>query len=299
MSHAHVNRKRRKASSSEAPLVLRVEHLQIAADQQKQGGLLVQDVSFSVRQGEMLALVGESGSGKSLTAAAIGGLLPKGLQSSGHMLLHHRSLHELERGERNRLRGKQIGWVFQNYQGSFTPFMRIGSQMLELVRTHEPMSKKAAKACILDWLQKVGLPPERTYSSYPCQLSGGQRQRIALAAALIPGPSLLIADEPTTALDVVTGEQMMDLIARLQVETGCAVLFITHDLRHVWRRAGRIAVMRRGRIVEAGLTADIYNRPTHAYTRELLAACPRLRKPDEDLLASSLTENTERRVLHV
>ncbi len=281
MLHASVERKRSKALDDEAPLVLRVNQLQIALIQQKQSRLLVQDVSFSIRQGEMLALVGESGSGKSVTAAAIGGLLPKGLQSSGQMWLHHRGLHELDQGEWKRLRGKQIGWVFQNYQGSFTPFMRIGKQLLELLRTHESLTKKEAKARILDWLRKVGLPPERTYASYPCQLSGGQRQRVALAAALIPGPSLLIADEPTTALDVVTGEQMMDLIAGLQAETGCAVLFITHDLRHVWRRAERLAVMRMGRIVETGKTSEIRHRPAHPYTRELLAACPRLWEPGE------------------
>ncbi|MFC4601887.1 ABC transporter ATP-binding protein [Cohnella hongkongensis] len=288
LSYSDADRKRRKTLSEEAPLVLRIDHLQVAVTEQKRIRPIVQDVSFTIRQGEMLALVGESGSGKSVTAAAVGGLLAKSLQASGQIWLHHRNLHQLGRNERRRLCGKEIGWVFQDYQGSFTPFMKIGAQLLELLRTHDRMNKKEAKARILDWLERVGLPPERTYASYPFQLSGGQRQRVALAAALMPGPSLLIADEPTTALDVLTGERMMELIAGLQAETGCAVLFITHDLRQVWRRAARLAVMKNGTIVEAGITSELRERPTHPYTRELLAACPRL-KPSE----------AERGVLHV
>ncbi|MDF2644888.1 MAG: peptide transporter ATP-binding protein [Paenibacillus sp.] len=291
--------KLRITASEETPIILRVDELQVEVIERKLRKLLIQGVSFDIRQGEMLALVGESGSGKSLTATAIGGLLPKALQASGQLWFHNRSLHELDRNGRKRLQGKEIGWVFQDYQGSFTPFMKIGTQMLELLRTHERISKKAAKAHIFDWFKRVGLPPERAYESYPFQLSGGQRQRVALAAALMPGPSLLIADEPTTALDVLTGEHMMDLITELQAETGCAVLFITHDLRHVWRRARRLAVMRHGRIVESGITSELREHPSHPYTRELLAACPRLPEPNLSLVSSSHSTITEGRAAHV
>ncbi|GIQ68378.1 ABC transporter ATP-binding protein [Xylanibacillus composti] len=294
LPHTDAGRNRLRARE-EAPPVLRVEQLQVAVSEQNQSRLLVQNISFSIRQGEMLAIVGESGSGKSVTAAAIGGLLPKSLRSSGQIWLHNRSLHEWHADDRKRLRGQEIGWVFQNYKGSFTPFMRIGTQLMELVRTHERLSKKEAKARVFDWLEKVGLPPKRVYESYPFQLSGGQCQRVALAAALMPGPSLLIADEPTTALDVLTGERVMDLIAALQSATGCAVLFITHDLRHVWRRADRVAVMKNGEMIESGLASQLLIRPAHPYTRNLLAASPRLAapgKPDAVFPAAAYREES-------
>lgn len=226
----------------------------------------------------MLALVGESGSGKSMTAAAIGGLLSGHMQCDGEICFDGQRLLELSAKERKQLRGSKIGWVFQDYQGSFTPYRKLGSQLREVAQIHLALTREEARQLVLQWLARVGLPPERVYSSYSFQLSGGQRQRVALAAALLPRPTLLIADEPTTALDVVTSEQMMDLISELQREVGCAVLFITHDLRQVWRRADRMAIMRGGTIVEMGNAETIRARPEHPYTRELLAASPRLQR---------------------
>ncbi|MCA0756641.1 ABC transporter ATP-binding protein [Paenibacillus sp. N4] len=277
----HSRPHRQGGDSERSGVVLSVKNLKIeTAGRNRPRAVLVQDVSFDIQQGEMLALAGESGSGKSLTAAAVSGILPNALQASGELFFHNRQVHEWDDKRRRRLLGKEIGWVFQDYQGSLTPFMKVGAQLAETALTHKRLSGKEAKRLVLGWLDRVGLHPERTYGSYPFQLSGGQRQRAALAAALLPRPSLLIADEPTTALDVLTGERMMDLITELQAESGCAVLFITHDLRHVWRRADRLAVMKQGRIVEAGTAAEIRVRPVHPYTRELLEACPRVPMPE-------------------
>lgn len=258
-------------SNEKQPSFLEIQQLQIAASN---GQKLVQDVSLTIDQGEMLVLAGESGSGKSLTAAAIGGLLPNGMRASGKVILKGANLLELSPEQRRGLRGKEIGWVFQDYHGSFSPYLRMGPQLLEVLRTHKSLSRKEAKMRVLSWLERVGLPADRVYGSYPFQLSGGQRQRAAIAAALIPEPSLLLADEPTTALDVLTGERMMDLLTQLQKNTGCAMLWITHDLRQVWKRAQRMAVMHRGSIVETGRIEMIRAGASHPYTRELLSSCP-------------------------
>lgn len=278
------------------PSVLEVEGLQVGMKGRGGGGkLLVEEVSFHIRQGEMLGLVGESGSGKSLSAAAIGGLLPRSLYAQGTLRFHNeRNLLELDQAARRRLRGKEIGWVFQDFQGSFTPFRKLGDQLIEVLRTHEAISLKDAKEGTLRWLERVGLPPERAYASYPFQLSGGQRQRAAIAAALMPGPSLLIADEPTSALDVVTGERIMDLLSSLQAEKGCSILFITHDLRHVWRRADQLAVMKTGKLVETGKPATIRERPAHPFTKELLAAYPRMMSMEASAALSAPADGDER-----
>ncbi|WP_372631951.1 ABC transporter ATP-binding protein [Cohnella sp.] len=251
--------------------LLEIRQLQIeTAD----GSKLVHDVSLTIDQEEMLVLAGESGSGKSLTAAAIAGLLPRGMRASGRIMLKGRNLLELASAQRRSLRGKEIGWVFQDYHGSFSPYLRMGPQLLEVLRSHIKLSRQEAKERVLIWLEKVGLPAERVYDSYPFQLSGGQRQRAAIAAALLPEPSLLLADEPTTALDVLTGERVMELMMHLQRSTGCAMLWITHDLRQVWKRANRMAVMHRGTLVETGGIGSIRTAASHPYTRELLASCP-------------------------
>lgn len=265
-------------SSAEA---LRVEGLRIENRGRAGTVRIVDGVSLTLRDGEMLALVGASGSGKSITAAAIGGLLSPRMQWSGIIEVDGQRMLELTERERRRLRGSRIGAVFQDYQGSFTPYLKLGSQLREVAQTHLDLTRPQARLLVREWLDRVGLPADRVYGSYPFQLSGGQRQRVALAAALLPRPRLLIADEPTTALDVLTGEHMMDLIGELQRDTGCAILFITHDLRHVWRRADRIAVMREGMIVETGNTETIRDEAVHPYTRELIAASPRLRRPVE------------------
>lgn len=226
---------------------LEIKQLHITA---ADGNKLVHDASLSIEREEMLVLAGESGSGKSLTAAAIGGLLPKGMRASGKIMLDGKNLLELSSKQRRNLRGQEIGFIFQDYQGSFSPYLRIGKQLLEVLRSHAALPRKEAKNTVMSWLERVGLPAERVYGSYPFQLSGGQQQRAAIAAALLPEPSLILADEPTTALDVLTGEKVLDLLMNLQRTTGFAMLWITHDLRQVRKRAHRMAIMQRGVIVE-------------------------------------------------
>ncbi|MCP3764379.1 ABC transporter ATP-binding protein [Domibacillus sp. A3M-37] len=239
---------------------------------------LVKKVNFSIRPGEMVGLAGESGSGKSLTASAILGLLPKALRvSKGQILLQGQDLVNLPEKEMGRLRGKKIAYIFQNYQGSFTPFLKIGRQLVEALRSHDKISKPEAKKQALIWLERVKLPAERIFSSYPHQLSGGQLQRASLAAALMFKPALIIADEPTTALDVLTGEKVLDLLAELQKDLHCAVLLISHDLKHVLKRTDSMAVMYGGQIVEKGLTRSVKENPRHPYTKLLLQARPVLR----------------------
>ncbi|RXT03813.1 ABC transporter ATP-binding protein [Ammoniphilus sp. CFH 90114] len=265
--------------------ILELKNLSICLQQGKHHQMLVHDVNFSIQPGETLALVGESGSGKSLTASAILGLLGNSLQvSGGHIVFQGENILAQTDKMRRQLRGKQIGFVFQDYQGSFTPFIKIGKQFLETIRTHRNVSAKEAKNQALDWLERVGLPAERVFNSYPFQLSGGQRQRAAIAAALMLRPTLLIADEATTALDVLTSETVLDLLDELQKETGCAVLMISHDLRQVLKRADTIAVMKEGRVVESGTATVIRNQATHPYTQTLLKSRPLLTEIHAQLL---------------
>ncbi|MGB8957262.1 MAG: ABC transporter ATP-binding protein [Tumebacillaceae bacterium] len=257
--------------------ILQVEQLNVHVQQSKQRLPLVHDVSLTIRQGEMLALVGESGSGKSVTASAVLGLMPRSLHvAGGRILFGGENVLDWPDKRRRQLRGSQIGYVFQDYQGCFTPFLKIGKQLVEIIRTHRDLTAQAARKLAIEWLDQVALPPERVFNSYPFQLSGGQRQRAALAAAMMLQPALLIADEPTTALDVLTGERVLDLLKQLQEQTGCAVLLISHDLRQVLKRADTIAVMKEGRIVESGATETIQHHASHPYARMLLKARPLL-----------------------
>ncbi|UHA73626.1 dipeptide ABC transporter ATP-binding protein [Paenibacillus sp. 481] len=264
-----------RAPDSEA--LLRVEQLSVYVEKRQQRRTLIHDVSLAIHPGETVALVGESGSGKSVIANAVLGLLPKALRvGEGEMLFQGENVWLWPEKRKRKLLGSQIGCVFQDYQGSFTPFMQLGTQLVETLRSHQKLTSKEAKAYALEWLKHVGLSAERTFNSYPFQLSGGQRQRAALAAAMMLEPALLIADEPTTALDVLTGELVLDLIAQLQRQTGCAVLLISHDLRHVRNRADSIAVVRDGRIVESGAARKICHEAAHPYTQMLLQAKPLL-----------------------
>lgn len=250
----------------------------------KQKTKLVKKISFTIRPGEMLGLVGESGSGKSLTASALIGLLPNSLKvSEGQIKFRGRELIHLSEKEMRRLRGNEIAYIFQNYQGSFTPFIKIGNQLVETLRSHGKISKLEAKKKAHIWLERVKLPAEQVFTSYPYQLSGGQLQRAALAAALMLEPYLIVADEPTTALDVLTSENILDLLVDLQKELNCAVLLISHNLTHVLKRTDSMIVMYGGQIVEKGLTKEIRTKPTHPYTKLLLQARPILRGvvPDE------------------
>ena len=242
---------------------------------------IVHGVSFSVDAGEWFAVIGESGSGKSISAHAIGDLLPRSL---------HRNADALRLGDldlltagRRRLRrelGRSICYVFQNYGAAFSPYYRIGAHMTEALRAHERLSRGQCRGRITDALERVGLDPLITAERYPFQLSGGQLQRVVLAPALMGRPKLLIADEPTTALDAATQADVLERVDDLRRSTGCAVLFITHDLRCVSARADRIAVMRRGRIVETGPTSKVVADPQDPYTRNLFASVPMV---DQDL----------------
>jgi oligopeptide/dipeptide ABC transporter ATP-binding protein len=248
---------------------------------------IVKNLSLTIRPGEMLGLAGESGSGKSITASAIISLLPKSLKvTEGSIVLNGKNLLCASEKEFRSLRGKEIAYLFQNYQGSFTPFIKIGKQLIEVIKSHEQLEKEEAKRKALWWLNRVSLPAERIFNSYPFQLCGGQLQRASIAAALLFRPSLIIADEPTTALDVLTGENILDLISELQKEFKTAVLLISHDLKHLLKRSDTLAVMYGGQMVEYGQTKKIRNHPEHPYTKLLFAARPILGEDTPVTLAS-------------
>jgi peptide/nickel transport system permease protein len=237
----------------------------------------VDDVSFAVRPGETLAIVGESGSGKSLTATAIMGLLPAAARAvSGHAWFGERDLLALSEPARRALRGDAMAMVFQDPMSSLNPLARVGDQVAEAVLTHRRAAgRAAARRRALELFRRVGIAdPERRLNAYPHELSGGMRQRVMIAMALANGPHLLIADEPTTALDVTVQAQIIDLLADLKRETGTALIFITHSLSLVAEIADRVAVMYAGQIVEQGGVASVFGAPLHPYTRALLAASP-------------------------
>ena len=238
----------------------------------------VRHISFDIERGESVALVGESGSGKSVTALSIMQLLPypKARHPSGHILFNDEELLGASEATLRRVRGNRIAMIFQEPMTSLNPLHTIDKQVNEVLRVHKRLSRAAARARTLELLRLVGLPEaERRLDAYPHQLSGGQRQRVMIAMALANEPDLLIADEPTTALDVTIQAQILTLLKDLQARFGMALLLITHDLAVVRRMAERVYVMSRGEIVEAGATRRIFAAPTHSYTQHLLAAEPR------------------------
>jgi oligopeptide/dipeptide ABC transporter ATP-binding protein len=247
----------------------------------------VNGVSFTLAEGEALGLVGESGSGKTMLALALMGLLPTGARASGEAWLGarqpsagRRNLLQLEAREQTRIRGREIGMIFQEPMTALNPVMRIGAQIAEAIRVHEPsLSAAAIEKRVREALERAAVPhPERRAREFPHQLSGGLRQRAMIAMALAAGPRMLIADEPTTALDVTVQKQILELLARLRREMGLALLFITHDLAVVAQIADRVAVMYAGRIVEEGPTEEVLRRPRHPYTEGLLRASPQLQR---------------------
>ncbi|MDO9711594.1 dipeptide/oligopeptide/nickel ABC transporter permease/ATP-binding protein [Paracraurococcus lichenis] len=256
--------------------VLAVQGLTIGIDTPHGAIRPVEDVSFSVRAGETLAIVGESGSGKSLTATAIMGLLPPAARPvAGAAWFQGRDLLRLEEAERRRLRGGPVAMVFQDPMSSLNPVHRIGEQVAEAIRAHRRVSAKEAASRAVALLRRVGIAdPERRARAWPHELSGGMRQRVMIAMAVANDPALLIADEPTTALDVTVQAQILDLLAGLQRETGMALVFITHNLGVVAEIADRVAVMYAGQVVEQGAVAEVFAAPRHPYTRALLAAVP-------------------------
>jgi peptide/nickel transport system ATP-binding protein len=254
----------------------------------------VNNVSFTLGQGESLGLVGESGSGKTMLALALVGLLPAGTRRSGEAWLSGangaaRNLVALDEAALTEVRGQGIGFVFQEPMTALNPVMRIGSQISEALRAHQPgLSRAALAKASLAALERARVPESAVRArQFPHQLSGGLRQRAMIAMALAAGPRLLVADEPTTALDVTVQREILELLARLRKELGLSLLFITHDLAVVAQVADRLAVMYAGRIVEIGPTHEVLQHPLHPYTAALLQASPRLKIQPKTLLAKT------------
>ncbi len=239
------------------------------------GTAIVRGVEFTVDEGETLGIVGESGSGKSFTALSVADLLPAGARvTGGSVRVDGQELVGLDAGRRRGLRGATIGMVYQDPMTSLNPMMRVGTQVREGLRAHG-WSRDDASRRTLEVLGEVGLPsPTSTARLYPHQLSGGMRQRVLIAIALAPRPRVLIADEPTTALDVTIQQQILTLVARLRDDYGLAVVWITHDLGVVARIAERVLVMYAGRVAEQAATTDLFARPTHPYSAGLVSSIP-------------------------
>lgn len=241
----------------------------------------VDEVSFEIRPGQYVGLVGESGSGKSVTALAVMGLLPaRGVRTSGEVLYGGRNLLTADRGTMSRLRGRDIAMVFQDPMSSLNPVVPVGRQITEVIRRHEGVDRGEARDRAEELLRKVGIPdPGRRLREYPHQLSGGMRQRILIAIALACGPKLLIADEPTTALDVTIQAQVLEVLKELVADTNAALLMITHDLGVVAGLCDTVNVMYSGRIVESTTRDRLFAEPCHPYTGGLLDSIPRLDAP--------------------
>jgi peptide/nickel transport system ATP-binding protein len=256
--------------------VFSIEDLRVSFGSRQGTARVVDGVDWSVGKGETLAVVGESGSGKSMTVLAATGLAPRGARVSGRVRLRGEDLSGMPDTRRRQARGRHIGFVYQDPMTSLNPVMTVGRQVTEASREHLGLSKRDARDRAVELLGLVGIPsPERRVDAYPHQFSGGMRQRVVIAMALANDPELLIADEATTALDVTTQAQILELVASLQQRLGTAVVWITHDLGVVAGIADRVAVMYAGRIVEQGSVDGIFGAPAHPYTRALLEARPR------------------------
>jgi peptide/nickel transport system ATP-binding protein len=258
--------------------LLEVEQLQTHFATQDGVVRAVEGLSFSIEAGETVAIVGESGCGKSVTSLSILRLLQEPpARMAGQIRFDGRNLLELPEAEMRKLRGNEIGMIFQEPMTSLNPVLTVGRQIAEAIRLHQGLSKRAAHERAVEMLKLVGIPaPERRSREYPHQLSGGMRQRVMIAIALVCNPKLLIADEPTTALDVTIQAQILDLIRRLKTEMGSAVMLITHDLGVVAEIAERVIVLYAGRKVEEASVGDIFADPKHPYTQGLMGAIPKL-----------------------
>jgi len=279
--------------------LLSIRDLSVAFMQGGRESLAVDHVSFDIKQGETVALVGESGSGKSVTALSVLKLLPYPSAShpSGQVLYEGQDLLDKDERDLRRVRGNEISMIFQEPMTSLNPLHTIERQVGEVLKLHRGMSNGAARRRTLELLNQVGIrEPEKRLDAFPHQLSGGQRQRVMIAMALANEPKLLIADEPTTALDVTVQAQILELLAKLKREQNLSMLFITHDLGIVRKVADRVCVMTKGKIVESGPTGEIFSNPRHEYTRHLLAAEPKGEPPKADLAAEKVMVGKEIKV---
>ncbi|OXS75240.1 peptide ABC transporter ATP-binding protein [Lysinibacillus sp. KCTC 33748] len=247
----------------------------------------VRGVNFDLKEGETLAIVGESGSGKSVTSNALMKLIPQppGIYESGQILFNGRDLVPLSDKEMSKVRGNEIAMIFQDPMTSLNPTMKVGRQITEVILQHKKVSRAEAKKRAIELLTQVGIPfPEKRYNQYPHEFSGGMRQRVVIAIALAADPKLLIADEPTTALDVTIQAQILELMKEIQKNSKTSIIFITHDLGVVANIADRVAVMYAGQIVEYGTVNDIFYNPKHPYTWGLLGSMPDLDNDTDELL---------------
>lgn len=268
--------------------LLEVKNLRVAFGGEHGATERLSNVSFSVKKGEFLSIVGESGCGKSVTSLAIMGLLPaNGMVTNGEILLEERDLLKLSEKELDVLRGNEIAMVFQDALTSLNPVFTIGNQLTESIRAHTSLSKLEAHSRAVSLLGRVGLPqPENVMKKYPFVLSGGMRQRVMIAMALSCNPKLLIADEPTTALDVTIQAQIMQLLRELQVEFSMSVILITHDIGLVAQMADRVIVMYAGQVAEQAEVHDLFYHPAHPYTKMLLETVPSTKDTIQRVLTS-------------
>ena len=263
-------------STASAVPMLQVQQLSTGLG--AEGPEILSAVDITLNSGEVLGVVGESGSGKSLLALSIMGLLPPAISvRGGQVFLQSQNLLQLQAPALRALRGKAMAMIFQEPMTSLNPVMRVGQQISEVLRWHRSLQGEAARQESIALLQRVEMPdPQRQIDAYPHELSGGMRQRVMIAIALAGRPRLLIADEPTTALDVTIQAQILELIRKIQRDDGMSVLLITHDLGVIAEMCDRVAVMYAGRVVEQGTVMDIFDRPAHPYTRGLLASRPKI-----------------------
>jgi peptide/nickel transport system ATP-binding protein len=266
--------------------VLSVRNLRVEFATRRRVLHAIDDVSFEIAKGEVLGVVGESGAGKSVTGLAVIGLLdPPGRVSGGEIHLCGSRIDDLPPEEMRRIRGKRIGMIFQDPLTSLNPLYRIGDQIVETIRTHTNISPSAARRRAIDLLAEVGIPaPEKRIDGYPHEFSGGMRQRVVIALALCAEPELIIADEPTTALDVSVQAQIIGLIKRLGRDHGTAVMLVTHDMGVIAETSDRVAVMYAGRIAEIGPVRDVVQNPLHPYAKGLMGAIPTLSGEDKRLV---------------
>lgn len=259
--------------------LLEVNALEISF--KKDGGFkpIINSISYALQSNEILGIVGESGSGKSVSSLAVMGLLPKNISkiTKGEILFQGKDVSRFSKEELQNLRGRNISMIFQEPMSSLNPSLKCGFQVEEMLLQHTKLSKKEIRKETLDLFDRVKLPkPEKIYESYPHQISGGQKQRVMIAMAIACKPKILIADEPTTALDVTVQKEIIQLLKDIQQETGMSIMFISHDLALVSEIANRVLVMYKGEIVEQGNASDVFHNPQHIYTKALVSSRPSL-----------------------